>query len=239
MPLLPTGPAYCRPEAYAHFEKVLENRAMDEPAVADSFQWLFEAAWALAKHDMPQADFAAGETVVENLAEAVRKRIQSNVFDARIAHLHDLLFEVIGLEGNTDDYYNPANSYLPAVLQSRRGIPITLALVYARVAKELDLEVYGVNAPGHFMVEVVSPEGASMYVDPFYGGGVVTAEEALARVAQATGRSASAVPGCLQRATPRQWLSRMLFNLQAVFAATGRERDVYAMQELQDCLGRL
>ncbi|MEQ8208314.1 MAG: transglutaminase-like domain-containing protein [Lacipirellulaceae bacterium] len=238
MPLLPTGPAYCRPEAYAHFEKVLEGRELDEPAVADKLQWLFEAAWALARHDMPQADFAAGETAVENLAEAVRKRIRSTGFEARIAHLHDLLFEVIGLSGNTDDYYNPSNSYLPAVLQSRQGIPITLALVYGRVAAELELEVYGVNAPGHFLVEVVSPDEGSMYVDPFYGGGIVTSAEALARIAQATGRSEVAVPGCLVRASARQWLSRMLFNLQAVFAATGRERDVYAMQELQDCLGR-
>ena len=60
--------------------------------------------------------------------------------------------------------------------------------------------------------------------------------EALARIAEATGREVTPTPGLLARATPRQWLARILHNLQASLAASGRERDMLAMQELENLL---
>jgi regulator of sirC expression with transglutaminase-like and TPR domain len=155
--------------------------------------------------------------------------------------MHDVLFEVIGFRGNREDYYNPANSYLPEVLRSRRGLPITLTLIYRSVATELGLSVYGVNAPGHFLAEVEVQEAAGrrrVYVDPFYGGDLLHEDEVLARIAEATGHEVTRSPQLLARATPRQWLARILRNLQAALAACGRERDMYAMQELEELVGR-
>jgi regulator of sirC expression with transglutaminase-like and TPR domain len=76
-----------------------------------------------------------------------------------------------------------------------------------------------------------------MYVDPFYGGGLLDRDDVCRRIAEATGRVEPLRPERLARATHRQWLSRMLNNLQAVFAHRGRDRDMYAMQELQGVLG--
>jgi regulator of sirC expression with transglutaminase-like and TPR domain len=156
-----------------------------------------------------------------------------------LAHLHDVLFDVLGFRGNTEDYYRAANSYLPEVLRTRRGLPITLTLVYRRVADGVGLVVHGVNAPGHFLAEVDerhTGERRSMYVDPFFGGGLLSKAEVFERISQATGRDVEPAPEHLRRASPQQWLSRMLHNLQAVYAATGRERDLLAMQELQTLL---
>lgn len=197
---------------------------------------LFRAAWQIARHEMPYADLAAGETVIENLASAVRRRARSQQTSAVLAHLHDVLFDLFGLQGNVDDYYAPANSYLPAVLDSRRGIPITLSLVYLRVADELGIRGWGINAPGHFMAELVDQRGESMIVDPFDGGRLLTVEEAFSRIAQTTGRTDLDRRHALARATPHQWLDRMLNNLQASLAAAGQERNVFAMQELQQLL---
>jgi regulator of sirC expression with transglutaminase-like and TPR domain len=77
--------------------------------------------------------------------------------------------------GNATDYYNPRNSYLPLVLKTREGLPITLTLVYKCVLDGLGLTVHGINAPGHFMAGVESAdadgaEPARMLVDPFEGG---------------------------------------------------------------------
>jgi regulator of sirC expression with transglutaminase-like and TPR domain len=111
--------------------------------------------------------------------------------------------------------------------------------LYRRVAAGLGITVHGVNAPGHFLAEVVVEEAGrpeSMYVDPFFGGGLLSEGEVYARISQATGQEVSPSPEHLRRATSRQWLMRMLHNLQAVFAATGRERDQFAMQELQAVL---
>jgi hypothetical protein len=60
--------------------------------------------------------------------------------------------------------------------------------------------------------------------------------EALARIGEATGREVTPSPELLARATPRQWLARILNNLQAALASAGRERDMFAMQELEQLL---
>ena len=75
-----THPAYCRPAAFQAFTAAI-------PA-AGTPQGLFRAAWAIAQHERPQADLAAGETVIENLIGAIRRRIRSNSDEARLAHLH-------------------------------------------------------------------------------------------------------------------------------------------------------
>ena len=234
-------PVYCRPEAYRLFRQQL-------PTVGEGGS-LFHAAFAIALHERPEADFAEAETIVENLADTVKRRARSQSMPALLAHLHDVLFDVYGLRGNVENYYDPANSYLPDVLRTRLGIPITLVLVYKRVAELVGLVVHGVNAPGHFIAEVVGltnvkivgpvevegdaqQSGESMYVDPFFGGSVLTLAEVGERIAQTTGRGLPE-PLLLEQASSHQWLSRMLTNLQAAFSALGQERDVYAMQELQ------
>jgi regulator of sirC expression with transglutaminase-like and TPR domain len=223
--------AYCRPGAYRAFARGL-------PAI-ETPEGLFHAAWAIAQHELPNADVAEGEAVVSNLAMAVKRRVRSGSPEAVLAHLHDVLFDVAGFRGNREDYYNPANSYLPEVLRTRRGLPITLALVYRRVAAEAGLTVHGVNAPGHFLAEVELEEAGgrrSIFVDPFYGGGMLHDAEVLTRISEATGRQIAPTADLVARATPRQWLARMLHNLQAALAAAGRERDVFAMQELEQML---
>ena len=134
------------------------------------------------------------------------------------------------------DFYDPANSYLPDVVAARQGIPITLAMVYKYIAAELGLKVHGVNAPGHFLVAVETTEGSNrclMFVDPFYGGALLSLPEAFERIEQATGQSVLPDPQLLAPASHPAWIARMLNNLQAIFARAGREKDLYAMQEMQ------
>lgn len=229
-------PAYCHAAAYAAFERAMPH--------VDTTAGLFRAAFAIARHERSDADVTRGEASIANLAETVRGRVQSNTVDAKLAHLHDVLFDVVGFSGNVEDYYNPANSYLPDVLQTHRGLPITLVLIYKCVAERLGLTVHGINSPGHFLaaVEGNQPNGPAakpsvwMYVDPFFGGELLHEEDVYRRVVETTGRIATASPKWLAPASHRQWLSRMLNNLQAVFAHTHRERDLYAMQELQELL---
>lgn len=232
-------PVYCRTQAYRLFRQQL--------ATIDESRSLFRAACAIALHERPEAELAEAETIVEKLADTVKSRARSRCESAMLAHLHDVLFDVFGLVGNSENYYDPANSYLPIVLRTRMGIPISLVLIYKRVADHLGLIVHGVNAPGHFLAVVEGladvdgvgdgkrggPEpSASMYVDPFFGGALLNRAEVAERIVQATGRE-HPWPLRLEVATHRQWLVRMLNNLQAAFALLGQERDVCAMQELQ------
>ncbi len=229
-------PAYCHPAAYDAFQRAL--------AEVESTTGLFRAAFAIAQHEHPAADLLTCETILDDLAETVRRRVHSPSIDARLAHLHDLLFDIVGFVGNVEDYYNPANSYIPEVLRTHRGLPITLVLIYKCVAERVGLTVRGINSPGHFLAAVFNdtPHGpelagdAWMYVDPFYGGEILKPDEVRRRISEAAGVS---LPGGLESIAPAshgQWLARMLNNLQAVFAHSGRVRDLYAMQELQELL---
>lgn len=232
--------AYCQQAAYDAFAREMSG--------VETTAGLFRAAFAIARHERPNADLAHAESVIADLAETVRRRVRSDAPQAKLAHLHDVLFDVVGFAGNVEDYYNPANSYLPDVLRTRRGLPILLVLIYKCVAEGVGLSVRGINAPGHFLAAVechdshrvgVHTSGREdwMYVDPFYGGGLLDEGDVYERIAAATGQHVLPSPAWLQPATHRQWLLRMLNNLQAVFALAGRERDLYAMQELQALLG--
>ncbi len=114
-------------------------------------------------------------------------------------------------------------------------------LIYKRVAELVGLVVHGINSPGHFMAEVDSAVGEShksMYVDPFYGGCVLTVQEAKERIEQTAGRPIVVSSEWLARATHQQWLARMLVNLLSIFTATGQERNMLAMQELLELLDK-
>jgi regulator of sirC expression with transglutaminase-like and TPR domain len=232
-------PAYCRPRAHAAFAR--------QVAHVETTAGLFRAAFAISLHERPTANIAQAEAVIDSLVETVRRRVHTQSFQARLAHLHDVLFDIIGFRGNVDDYYDPANSYLPDVLRTRRGLPIALVLVYKCVAEGVGLTVHGVNAPGHFLAAVeatdASGEGDAdmrhwMFVDPFYGGTMLDEQDICRRVAETTGRDMLPTPEWRSPATGRQWLARMLANLQAAFASAGRERDLLAMQELRALLDK-
>ncbi|HEX4416147.1 MAG TPA: transglutaminase-like domain-containing protein [Lacipirellulaceae bacterium] len=228
-------PAYCHPLAHRAFRQALQS--------LESTSGLFRAAFAIAQHELPEAEVSRAEAVIVELAATVRRRVHSSRFEAKLAHLHDVLFDIVGFEGNVDDYYNPANSYLPEVLRTHRGLPITLALVYKCVGEQLGLRIEGINSPGHFLA-AVHPESLAasstgdglMFVDPFFGGALLSRHDVYRRIESTTGHAPKAGINWLAATTHQQWLSRMLTNLQAVFARSGRERDLYAMQELQALL---
>ena len=73
--------------------------------------------------------------------------MRSESTQAILANLHEILFTEEGFRGNTSDYYNPRNSFLPAVLESHRGIPLTLSLIYKAVGGRLGLAIRGSTAP--------------------------------------------------------------------------------------------
>ena len=220
-------PTLCRPSAYFLFKRQLP--------ILESTAGLVRASVAIAMHAREDFDPDLVERRLADLAERVLRRVKSRHPEALLAHLHDVLFEEEGFHGNADDYYNPLNSYLPAVLELRVGIPITLALIYKAVAEQLNVRVEGVNAPGHFVLRVMAHDGW-MIVDPFYGGGVLTEEETFVRMEQVTGRPVPRAGNYLSPASHSQWLSRMLVNLQHIFATRDRRYDLAAMSELQSLL---
>jgi regulator of sirC expression with transglutaminase-like and TPR domain len=97
----------------------------------------------------PQRDIAG---TLDRCAEEVGARLSGDrAFDAGLGAIAEVLFRGRGLRGNADDYYAPANSYLGHVLSTGLGNPITLCCIAILVGRRLELPVWGVNSPGHFL----------------------------------------------------------------------------------------
>jgi regulator of sirC expression with transglutaminase-like and TPR domain len=220
-------PSACRPEAFQFFAEQLPD--------IENTDNLLMAAVAISMHALDDVNPESIRLRVMALGARVAQRVQTNNVDALLAHLHYTLFEEEGFAGNSGDYYQPLNSYIPAVLEMRRGLPITLALVYKAVGEQVGLRIEGVNAPFHFMARVATRTNWLM-VDPFFQGAVLTRDEAFDRIEKVSGQRIVRNRDSLPKATHAQWLMRMLANLQNVFAAHHRVEDLAAMNEFQQLL---
>jgi regulator of sirC expression with transglutaminase-like and TPR domain len=135
-----------------------------------------------------------------------------------------LLFEELGFAGDRTTYYDPQNSLLPAVLDRRRGIPISLAVLTMAVARRVAVPVDGVGMPGHFLLRDRVDHG--VFLDPFAGGLELDRAGCEARFHQIQGRDAPFDPSWLEPTPARAILARMLANLAAVHGRAGDRGDL-------------
>lgn len=222
--MFPTLPLCCSPKAFRQLSEQMSH--------INSPDALLSGAVAVSMHQLDDVDPAAVDATVQQYADAVRSRVRGRQPQALLAHLHDYLFEELGFAGNTEDYYNPANSYLPTVLQTKRGLPITLSLVYKLVAERVGLRSWGVGLPGHFVV-AVEAGGPTMLVDAFAGGRMLTPDEAHDRLKETFGQEVEWSEELLRPASNRHWLTRMLQNLLNVFGTRNHYADVAAVLEME------
>jgi regulator of sirC expression with transglutaminase-like and TPR domain len=136
-----------------------------------------------------------------------------------IEKINDLLFNVQKFKPNTDDYYNPLNSYLNIVIERKRGIPITLCILYMRVARSVNFKMYPVNFPGHFLIKhILEDNSGEIIVDPFNGGRIMDDYSLKALIEQAYPQQNIPLTHALvEKATAAQVLIRMLNNLKGSY----------------------
>ena len=194
---------------------------------------LLNGAVAIATHHDPACgDTAAVDMQIQGFADTIRSRVRGSQPQALLAHLHGFLFDEMGFTGNSEDYYNPNNSYLPMVLHTKRGLPITLSLLYKSVAERLGLKVWGVGLPGHF-VTAVEVQSRVMMIDAFNGGCILSEDEAVKRMRAVLGDDVEWSDEYLKPVSNRHWLTRILQNLLNVFGSMGHYADVAAMLEME------
>jgi regulator of sirC expression with transglutaminase-like and TPR domain len=102
--------------------------------------------------------------------------------------LNRVLFHEFSLRGNADNYTDPLNSYLDQVLVRRKGIPISLSIVYLLVAERVGVQLEAVAMPGHFMVGCYE-ESVPFFIDPFNAGVFLTAGEVFILLRQSSGHA--------------------------------------------------
>ncbi|HSQ72494.1 MAG TPA: tetratricopeptide repeat protein [Rubrivivax sp.] len=199
---------------------------------------VLEAAVAVAQDEWPGLDVQGVLAQIDGLAERLRRRIPADAAPLqRLQLLNRYFFQELGFAGNVNDYYDPGNSYLPTVLQTRRGIPLTLALLYVELATQAGLSAQGVSFPGHFLVKLRLPRG-EVVIDPFNGHSLSREDldERLQSLRPQRGlRGDDEVPlGLFLQAAPsRDVVARLLGNLREI------HRDAGDLQRLAAVLRRL
>ena len=130
-----------------------------------------------------------------------------------ISMLNEHVFEKYGFQGDDEDYYDPRNNFLNAVIDKKTGIPITLSIIYSEVAKYIGLDLRIVGFPGHVVVKYEE----EMIIDPFYSGRLLTINDLEEILYRNFGDGVEFIPEYLNTATTDQILTRLLRNLKNAY----------------------
>lgn len=204
-----------------HFETPTALEYFAALVAEDEGLSVLEAAISVAQDEYPHLDAQDVLAQVDELADRLRRRIPADAPPLqRLRLVNRYFFHELGFGGNVNDYYDAANSYVPEVLRTRRGIPITLAVLYIEVATQVGLPAVGVSFPGHFLVKLRMPRG-EVIIDPFTGHSLSRDEldERLIpyrRQRGLVGDFEAPLGLFLQSAPPRDVIARLLRNLKEI-----------------------
>jgi regulator of sirC expression with transglutaminase-like and TPR domain len=136
-----------------------------------------------------------------------------------IEQINNFFFKDKQFKANVQDYFNPLNSYLNIVVQHRYGIPITLSILYMRIAFSVNFKLYPVNFPAHFLVKYILDDGdVEIIIDPFNGGRIMDDYSLKALLQQFyPHQNIPLTRAFVEKATVGQVMIRMLNNLKASY----------------------
>ena len=205
--------------------------------VADDRQFSqLEAAIAVAQDEEPSLDVQGVLSQIDVLAARLKQRIAVDAGAMqRLRYLNRYFFQELGFAGNVNDYYDPHNSYVHRVLATRRGIPITLALLFIEIAQQIGLQARPVSFPGHFLIKLKMPQG-EVIIDPFSGHSLSreTLDERLLPYRQRqglTGEFEAPLGLFLQSAGGRDVIARLLRNLKEIHRSAERWPALLTVQQ--------
>ncbi len=171
-------------------------------------------ALLIARFAYPDLDASSSSALLDDMAVEVRERLGRKASGEEIVKtINRYLFIEQKFAGNTHQYYDVDNSYLNRVLERRTGIPISLSAVYLLLGQRLELPVFGVGMPGHFLVKYEA-DRYRVFVDSFNGGALLTQKDC-ARFLDQAGYGFD--ERYLQKTPARSILIRMLKNLVAIY----------------------
>jgi regulator of sirC expression with transglutaminase-like and TPR domain len=190
---------------------------------------LIEAALMIARTAFPDLTASTYVQLLDGWSGQLRERIGPSASVGEIVSgLNQILFDREGFSGDAESYYDPQNSFLNRVLERKKGIPITLSLIYSQVGRRAGFPVHGVALPGHFIAGVFHETGV-VYIDAFNRGEILTEEECRRMIEVRFGRETAEGSRWQAPAGKKAILSRMLRNLKAIYQHMGRSLHAFEM----------
>lgn len=185
---------------------------------------LAEAALILATLEYPDLDIARYLDILDRSAGRVAPLLNECRHPREaVSALARYLAQECGYRGNTAEYYDPRNSFLNDVIERRTGIPITLSVIYLSVARRLDIPLFGVSLPGHFIVKF--DDGTNtLLLDPFNAGKILARSDCQELARSSAGHDIQISDEHLAAAANRSIIVRMLYNLRGIYSHSLQHR---------------
>ncbi|MBW8753459.1 MAG: transglutaminase family protein [Sphingomonadales bacterium] len=171
---------------------------------------LDHAALALSELDHEGIDLEPHYALLEEIGDRLEDFAEAETPEAQAEALAQVFYAEFGFTGDADSYDAPLNADLIRVLERRRGLPVSLSLLYVAAARRMGWAAYATNTPGHVLVRL--GDGPSCLIDPFSGGAPVSSERLAALLYGALGPDGIPGPEHVAPMANRGVLVRLLLN---------------------------
>lgn len=201
--------------------KELAERLKDVGSRPDEDIPLAETALLLAALQRPHADLAPYHQHLAELAvHAAEKTSRADSVDMQTAALRGVLAERHGYAGDTETYDDLRNANLMDVIDRRRGLPVSLGILYIHAARAYGGDMVGIDFPSHFLLRLAA-RGQRIILDPFDGAKMMHAPELRQRLKALRGQEAEITPHHYRAVGSRDILLRLQNNIKLRAIAGG------------------
>ena len=202
---------------------------------------LLQGALVINRYQYPDLD----EQKIINQIEEIKREIWLNLqyemsSIEKIKQINHVFYNIYGFSGNTKNHHDPQNSYLSQVVESKKGNQISLAILYATLAQKLDIPVYGVNLPQHFILGYIDESkreeqefGVLFYINAFNKGAIFGKHDVDQFLRQL---NLDPMPGFYAPCSNVEIIRRIIRNLISAYENLGSTDKVAELKQLQDIL---
>lgn len=202
---------------------------------------LLQGALVINRYQYPDVDEQKILIQIEDIRRDIWLGLQHEMSSVeKIKLMNHIFYSVYGFSGNTKNHHDPQNSYISQVLESKKGNQISLAIIYSTIAQKLDIPVYGVNLPQHFILGYIDQSkiedqefGVLFYINAFNKGAIFGKHDVDQFLRQL---NLQPQPGFYAPCSNVEIIRRIIRNLISAYENLGSAEKVEELRELQDIL---
>ena len=202
---------------------------------------LLHGALVINRYQYPDLDEQKIINQIDDIKREIWLGLQTEMSSIeKIKLFNHVFYNYFGFSGNTKNHHDPQNSYINQVLESKRGNQISLAIIYSTIAQKLDIPVYGINLPQHFILgyidegkQVEQDFGVLFYINAFNRGAIFGKHDVDHFLRQL---NLDPQPGYYAPCSNVEIIRRVIRNLISAYNNAGAVEKVSELKELQEIL---
>ncbi|PTT01053.1 hypothetical protein DBR11_08440 [Pedobacter sp. HMWF019] len=202
---------------------------------------LLQGALVINRYQYPDLDEQKVIYQIEEIKREIWTGLQYEMSSIeKIKFMNHIFYSIYGFSGNTKNHHDPQNSYINQVLESKKGNQISLAIIYSTIAQKLDIPVYGVNLPQHFILGYIDESkkeehefGVLFYINAFNKGAIFGKHDVDQFLRQL---NLEPQPGFYAPCSNVEIIRRVIRNLISAYENLGSAEKVQELKELQEIL---